>query len=124
MPFLDAAKKHVNSLTPGSTERLILEFLLKNGVGHQNAQPWSVIETYLKKNGVFIRQQTSQQGLLKQSRSGDFFIGSNDHDPGRGYFLIQEKEDAELIQRWYTRRIEVEQVHLDHLQDLMRKQWP
>src|SRR4051812_20579641 len=78
MPFLDAAKNYVNSLKAGSTERLVLEFLLKNGVGHKNTQPWSTIENHLQKNGIFVRQQTFQQGLLKRSRSGDVFIGSND----------------------------------------------
>ena len=124
MAFVDTAKQHVNNLPQGSAERLILEFLIENGVGHLNAQPWSAIESHLKTNGISIRQQTFQQGLLKRSRAGDLFIGSNDHEPGRGYFLIVDKQDAQVMRDWYTRRIQVETEHLRHLDQLISQEWP
>lgn len=124
MPFLSAVQSHVQALPPGSADRLILEFLLANAVGRHNAQPWSALEAYLKRHGVSIRQQTFQQGLLMKSREGQLFIGSNDHGVGRGYFLIQDREDAEVIRQWYLRRIQVEQGHLDQLQALIQQQWP
>jgi hypothetical protein len=124
MPFLSAVQSHVQTLPPGSTDRLILEFLLENAVGRRNAQPWSALDTCLKRHGVSIRQQTFQQGLLKKSREGQLFIGSNDHGVGRGYFLIQDREDAEVIRQWYLRRIQVEQGHLDQLEALIQQQWP
>jgi predicted RNA-binding protein YlxR (DUF448 family) len=124
MPFLSAAQSHVQTLAPASADRLILEFLLANAVGRHNAQPWSALDTYLRRHGVSIRQQTFQQGLLKKSREGELFIGSNDHGVGRGYFLIQDREDAEIIRQWYLRRIQVEQGHLDQLEALIQQQWP
>jgi hypothetical protein len=123
MPFIHDAKNYAQTLTPGSTERLILDYLLENGVGRHNAQPWSAIETHLEKRGKTIRQQTFQQGLLKKSRECSLFIGSNDHGEGRGYFLIQDREDAEIIRNWYQRRIQVEQEHLDHLDKLITQQF-
>lgn len=124
MPFLSAAQGHVQKLQPGSTDRLILEFLLQNAVGRQNAQPWSALDTHLRQHGVSIRQQSFQQGLLKKSREGQLFIGSNDHGVGKGYFLIQDREDAEIIRQWYLRRIQVEQGHLTQLEILIQQQWP
>jgi hypothetical protein len=121
MPFLDAAKTHVQTLSVGSVERRILEFLLANSVGRQNAVTWPTIEKYLRNHGHSIRQQSFQQGLLKQSREGSVFIGSNDHGEGRGYFLIQDREDAEVMRSWYLRRIQVEQGHLNQLEKLMHE---
>lgn len=103
---------------------MILEFLIKNATGRHNAQPWSALEAHLTHHGVTIRQQTFQQGLLKRSREGQLFIGSNDHGVGRGYFLIQDKEDAEVMRQWYLRRIQVEQGHLNQLVALIEHQWP
>ncbi len=124
MAFLDSAQKYVSTLQSGSKERFILEFLLNNAVGRYNAQPWPAIEKHLKLKGIEIRQQTFQQGLLKQSRTGEIFIGSNDHDPSRGYFIIKDKEDAEVMKQWYEKRIGIEQGHLDHLEKLMKNTWP
>ena len=124
MPFLSAAQSHVQILQPGSADRLILEILLQSAVGRHNAKPWSALETHLKRHNVSIRQQAFQQGLLKKSREGQVFIGSNDHGVGRGYFLIQDREDAEIIRQWYLRRIQVEQGHLDQLETLIQQQWP
>jgi hypothetical protein len=124
MPFLNSIQTHVQTLQSGSTERLILEFLLQNAVGRHNAQPWSALDTHLRHHGVSIRQQTFQQGLLKKSREGEMFIGSNDHGVGRGYFLIKDREDAEIIRQWYLRRIQVEHGHLDQLETLIQQQWP
>jgi hypothetical protein len=124
MPFLSEAQKYVQTLQPGSAERLILEFLLQNAVGRYNSQPWPALEKYLRRHQVSIRQQTFQQGLLKKSREGPVFIGSNDHGTGRGYFLIQDKEDAEVMRQWYVRRIQVEQGHLNQLEALIKQQWP
>jgi hypothetical protein len=119
MPFLDEAKLHVQKLPVGSVERCILAFLLANAVGRHNAVTWPTIEKHLQRHGHSIRQQTFQQGLLKQSREGSVFIGSNDHGEGRGYFLIQDREDAEVMRVWYLRRIQVEQGHLDQLDHLI-----
>jgi len=52
------------------------------------------------------------------------YIGSNDHQPYRGYFVIAEREDAELMADWYQRRMAREQEHLGHLNQLIVQQWP
>ena len=99
-----------------------MDFLLKHGVGRQNAQPWPVIQDYLAQHGHDVRQQRFQQGLLKESRECSVFIGSSDHGI-RGYFLICNKTDAEIIQQWYSRRIAVEQGHLDQLNQLIKQEF-
>ena len=124
MPFLQAIQQRLPHYPPGSTERLILDFLLQHGIGRQNAQPWRVIDAHLQQHGINIRVQTFQNGLLKASREGDMYIGSNDHRPFNGYFIIADQEDAELMADWYQRRIAREQQRLATLQQLIQQQWP
>jgi hypothetical protein len=119
MPFSDEAKIQVQRLPIGSVERCILQFLLANALGRHNAVTWPTIKRHLERHGHSSRQQTFQQGLLKQSREGSVFIGSNDHGVGQGYFLIQDKEDAEVMRGFYRRRIAVEQGHLTQLDNLI-----
>jgi hypothetical protein len=123
MPFIDDAKTQMQKLPFGSVERCILEFLLANAVGRHKAVTWPTVKQHLEQHGHSARQQTFQQGLLKQSREGSVFIGSNDHGVGQGYFLIQDKEDAEVMRRFYRRRIEVEQGHLTQLDKLIDEQF-
>lgn len=124
MPFLESIRQRVATYPPGSAERLILDYLLQNAVGRADARPWSAIEAHLQQHGLEVRLQTFQQGLLKNSREGDMYIGSNDHNPYRGYFIIAERQDAELMAQWYNRRIATEQERLNHLTQLINQQWP
>lgn len=124
MPFLASIQNALNNYTVGTPERIILDFLLANGVGRANAQPWRAIQQELADHGFDWRLQTFQQGLLKQTREGDMYIGSNDHLPYRGFFLIADREDAELMAEWYRRRMAAEQTRLDNLQVLIDQQWP
>ncbi len=124
MPFLQDVQQSVAHFPQGSPERLILEYLLQHGVGRANAQPWAEIQAHLHQHGFDWRLQKFQQGLLKASREGDMYIGSNDHLPYRGYFIIADREDAELMAEWYQRRIATEQARLNHLTQLMNVQWP
>ena len=120
MPFLSSVQESVIHYTEGTPERIILDYLLAHGVGRANAQPWSAIEAELSRYGFEWRLQTFQQGLLKASREGDMYIGSNDHGEYRGYFIIADRKDAELMADWYKRRISVEQSRLDNLTNLMQ----
>jgi hypothetical protein len=124
MPFLNSAQAYTQQLPAGSVERVLMEFLLQNAVGRHNSQPWSALDAHLQQHGHTIRQQTFQQGLLKRSREGEIFIGSNDHGIGRGYFLIRDREDAEIMRQWYLRRIQIERGHLNQLDALINQQWP
>jgi hypothetical protein len=110
----------------GPTHMCLLNFLIANAVGCQNAQPWSVIEAHLQANGHRLSQTTFQQGLLKESRETDFFIGSFDHGIRRGYFIIHTQADAELMRDWYDARISKELARLASLrrQVVLPFGWP
>jgi hypothetical protein len=125
MPFIDDVAGLIQSLPEESTDRLILEFLRDHGQGRTLAQPWSRIRDHLADHGIEISQQTFQQGLLKTTREGTVFIGANDHGAARGYFLIVDRDDADLMRQWYVRRIETEQNRLRRLEDLIgAHDWP
>jgi hypothetical protein len=79
MSFVNSAIHRASVLPAADEERIVLEFLIANGVGRSNAQPWRVIQEHLKKHGVSMQQQRFQQGILKRTRENDVFIGSNDH---------------------------------------------
>jgi hypothetical protein len=72
-----------------------------------------------KNTGIASDNRPFSKGLLKKTREGSIYIASNDHGDGRGYFLIQDGEDAEVMQRWYLRRIQVEREHLAQLDQLI-----
>jgi hypothetical protein len=124
MPFVNSAKAMVKALPPGDRTRVVLEVMLKHAVGIDSAQPWQAVERMLKKRGIRITLQTFQQTILKATRQGDIFIGSNDHEPGKGYFLIKDKEDAETMQKFYEKRIASEKANLKKLNRLIEAQWP
>jgi len=124
MPFVDAIRQSLSHYPVGTPERIILDFLLENGVGRANAQPWAAIEAELMRHGFDWRIQKFQQGLLKTSREGDMYIGSNDRLPYRGYFIISEPGDANLMAEWYRKRMATEQARLDNLTGLINQQWP
>ncbi len=52
------------------------------------------------------------------------YIGSNDHGPFKGYFIISERADANLMAEWYRKRMATEQSRLDNLEGLINQQWP
>jgi|GEM_PF-1629526 len=124
MPFIDAIHQSLGHYPAGTPERIILDFLLANGVGRANAQPWASISAELNRHGFDWRLQKFQQGLLKVSREGDMYIGSNDHGPFKGYFIISERADANLMAEWYRKRMATEQSRLDNLEGLINQQWP
>jgi hypothetical protein len=124
MPFLTAIRRSLPAYPPGTPERIILDFLLANGIGRANAKPWSTIEAELRRHGFVWRLQQFQQGLLKDSREGDMYIGSNDHAPYKGYFIIADQDDATLMAEWYQKRIATEQARLNNLNALIAAEWP
>lgn len=124
MPFITEINNWINAYEAGSPERVILEFLRDNAVGRANAKPWSAIHAELDRHGYDWRLQKFQQGLLKASREGDLYIGSNDHGAYKGYFLIADREDAQLMESWYRRRMETERARLENLQGLVDAEWP
>ena len=124
MQLVDAARALVQQLSPNDKTRLVLEYLLQHAVGRANAQPWSSIEDHLNTHGISMSQIQFQQTILAETRSGDIFIGSNDHGAGRGYFLIQDRTDAVFTREFYTRRIAAQEANIRRLDALIRLQWP
>lgn len=124
MPFLTSARDRASSLPTGSREKIILDYLLSNAIGRANAKPWKLISAHLATHGISIAQQTFQQGLLKESRENDIFIASTDHGRSKGYYLIEEPDDATLMKDWYENRISAEQARLENLMRIARsKGW-
>jgi hypothetical protein len=115
MPFVNDAEALLGRLPADSVDAIILEFLLERGVGRRNAQSWRRIDERVRQRGFRISKQQFQHGLLAASRAGSLFIGSTN----RGYFLIENRDDAVAMQGWYLERIAVEQKHLNQLNRLI-----
>lgn len=118
MPFAKQAHNTASGLGPREPLRVVLEFLIKEAMGHTNAKPWVTIRKHLADHGIQMTKGQFQQTILKRTRSGEIFIGSSTE----GYFLIEDEGDAQVMQSFYRVRIAAEQFHLDHLQQLMRAQ--
>jgi hypothetical protein len=114
MSLLAAVQAKASHPRTSVIHKCILDFLIANAVGSANAQPWEVIENHLNANGYSITKKTFQQGLLKSSRENGYFIGSFDHG-ARGYFIINNKHDAELMRDWYLARISTEKARITAL---------
>jgi hypothetical protein len=112
MTFSKALDAWILSEEDHPVNHAILCYLKEHAMGSSNAKSWNKISSAL---GLTISKNTFQQGLLKKSREGNLFIGSNDHGESSGYFIIDDAKDAEIMMCWYRRRIAVEQRHLDHL---------
>ena len=124
MKFINEATRIAPALPAGSAERIILEFLLAHGLGRANAQPWRNIEAELAAHGIAMTQTQFQQSFLKETRSNNIFLGSNDHGRARGYFIITNDADAQVMRDWYNNRIQKELINLRHLDALMALPWP
>ena len=124
MPFVESVRAAVGKLPAKDATRIVVEYLLKHGVGSHNAKPWSEIEEELDDHGIKMTQTEFQQTILKDTRASDIFIGANDHGRSRGYFLIQERVDAVTMRDFYRKRIAAEQANLDNLERLIQMKWP
>lgn len=112
----------INALpTLPNSEFTILEYLINNAVGRNNAKSWETIAAQCATLGVVVDKLNFQQGFLANTRDGQIFIGSCT----RGYFLIQDRDDALLAAEFYRTRINRQQQHLTHLENLVRGEgWP
>jgi len=115
MPFFTEANTVLPTLPQGSANRAILEYLLNNALGKDNAKSWDMIEAHCAAIPVDVDKLDFQQGFLAQTRDEQIFIGSSSH----GYFIIQNRDDAVKAASFYQSRIARQQEHLDHLTDLM-----
>lgn len=124
MPFVHAAREEVQRLREGEPTRVVLEYLLAHGVGVQNAKSWRRIAEHLEENDIEMTREQFQQTILAETRTGEIFIGSTDHGPNRGFFLIQDRGDAGTIREFYRRRIAAEEANLANLERLIAAEWP
>jgi hypothetical protein len=118
MPFIAAAHIELARLNPRTPNHAILDYLIANALGAGNAKSWEAIETHCNQNRVVVDKQDFQQGFLAETRDGDIFIGSC----SRGYFIIQNRDDAVVAADFYRVRIARQQQHLTHLENLVRQQ--
>ena len=120
--FLAAAEKALAEEERSLAFRAVMKFLLENAVGCENARPWGEIDRHLWREGIVLKKTAFQQTVLNstQSKESNIFIGSTDRGKAAGYFLIRNKEDAEVAREFYTRRIEAQRTNLDHLELLLR----
>src|ERR1035441_859150 len=64
MPFVTEANRMLPTLAPGSPNRAILDYLLHNAVGHNNARSWETIEAHWTTLHVPVDKLDFQQGFL------------------------------------------------------------
>jgi hypothetical protein len=114
MPFVDAAHAAVAALPRTDPTSIVLKFLLARAVGRENAVPWPQIRNHLRLKGHVVGKSAFQQGVLKQTRESAVFIASSN----RGYFLINDADDAGAMRDFYEDRIAKERARLKHLRRL------
>jgi hypothetical protein len=124
MAFVNAVAEEIADLRADNPFRICLEYLQREGRGRVNSKPFAEIQAELATHGIEMTREQFQQTLLKRTRGGDIFIGSTDHGPYRGYFLIVDEEDAEIAREFYCRRIHDQQLNLDRLEELMGAEFP
>src|SRR6266487_4424084 len=115
MPFITEAIRSLPTLTPGTPNHAILDYLINNAGGRHNAKSWDAIEAHCAAIPVPVDKLDFQQGFLANTRDGQIFIGSS----SQGYFLIQDRDDALQAASFYRSRIARQQEHVDHLAHLV-----
>jgi len=115
MPFFESCTANVNVLARTPADRAILDYLLANAVGKNQAKSWDAIELALKNEHDLPTKEGFQMGLLARSRRSDAFIGSSPS----GYFIIDSLEDAFACLNFYLKRISVEQQRVESLRKLI-----
>ncbi len=97
----------------GVNETEILSFLISNAVGRTNAKSWKKINAHLRNlpTPIVMVKQDFQHGLLSHSRANNYFIGSSN----RGFFIIDDVQDARTSAGYYRSRIQSETMHLSQL---------
>jgi len=115
MPFFESCITNAHTLARTTAERAILDYLLENAVGKNNAKSWDTISFALKDEHTLPTKEGFQMGLLARSRGSDAFIGSCP----AGYFIINGLEDAFACLNFYLKRISVEQQRVESLRKLI-----
>jgi hypothetical protein len=109
--FIDAAKTQLKITDPDSADHAILDFLLKHGVGAENAKCWKQINEHLSGLGLKMPKNYFQTNMLQRSRRNTFYIGSCH----KGFFLIAKQSDVDTTLAFYKGRIAKENANRDAL---------
>lgn len=121
MPFVTEAHQLLGNLPQGTANHAILEYLINNALGAGNAKSWDAIEAHCAGIPIGVDKLDFQQGFLAETRDGGVFIGSC----SKGYFIIQDRDDAIVAADFYRTRIDRQQEHLIHLESLViQVGWP
>lgn len=112
MSFLPAVRREISQRGPRDPVRVVLEFLLENGVGRSNSVSWARIDDALKTSGITMSKPEFQQSVLAESRRNKYFIGWGN----KGYFLIDSINDARGCANYYRNRIAAETQNLRNLE--------
>jgi len=122
MAFYETCQNLAKDLKEDDPNRKILEYLLTNAVGRKNLKSWDKIETDLVAAGVenLPSKENFQTGLLGKTRECEAFIGSSP----KGFFIINDREDAYVTRDFYIKRITTQAARLDKLQKLIERQYP
>ena len=93
-------------------------------MGRKNAKTWDQISAHLKSLGFDMRKEDFQQGLLKATREADSYIGSSDRGDYAGFFVIADRQDAEVVSDFIIRRVTTQQNRLQRLRDIVNDKFP
>lgn len=124
MAFIKSVANEIAGLRPNDPYCVCLQYLDQKGRGRTQARTWKEIRAELARHNIEMTREEFQQTLLKRTRGGDIFIGSNDQPPYRGFFLIVDEQDAEIAREFYCRRIHTQETNLKRLEKLIRDEFP
>jgi Protein of unknown function (DUF3800) len=104
----------------GQDQKILLNYLINNCVGKQNAVPISTILNMLEKklSKKYLRGSFQQNILVPLKEQREFCIGS---DPTHGLYFITNGDDATTAINFYRNRIRAEQKHLRNLKTVAKK---
>jgi len=92
MPFINAARRELANLNPGTSNHSILDYLINNAQAAASAKSWDSIEAHCNRSQVVVDIQAFQQGFLAETRDGDIFIGAC----SKGYFISKGQLDEAI----------------------------
>ncbi len=104
MPFLSQLEAEIHQYE--GWKRKVLDYLLKNAVGRDNAVTWNEISEHLGYYGGFpLDRRAFNFRLIVETRENGIFICSSDQKP-KGYWVASCMADIVDMRDWYKKRLE------------------
>ena len=101
----------------GADKRTLLDYLLQNGRGIENAVAIARIREEAGFRRRYSREAIQQKLIVPLRDEGRVFIGTSN----RGVFLLEKAEDAEETINFYSTRIRSELRHVRNVKALARR---